>query len=103
MERTISVKMSEELADQIEEYQEDDENRSQAVRRLVRAGLDAEQGVDPEAMSTALILSGITVLVLATGSSVGLTGAAIGAACLAIGLTGTDRIRRKARSLAARE
>lgn len=103
MDRTISVKMSDELAEQIEEYQEEDENRSQAVRRLVRAGLDAEQRADPQAIAAGLIMSGITVLVLSLGGSVGVLGGALGAAALVVGLIGPSYIRRRAQDLLARE
>lgn len=44
MSRVISADVPEKVAEQIEEYQEDDESRSSAIRRLVRAGLDAETG-----------------------------------------------------------
>lgn len=40
MSVTISTKVPEELAERIEEAQEDGENRSACVRRLIRAGLD---------------------------------------------------------------
>jgi hypothetical protein len=46
MTRTISAKLPEDLIEEIEEYQEDDESRSAAVRRLVRAGLEAEDEPD---------------------------------------------------------
>lgn len=51
MTRTISAKLPEDLIEEIEEYQEDDESRSAAVRRLVRAGLDAEDEPEGIAMS----------------------------------------------------
>lgn len=44
MTTTISSKMPEGLVEEIEDFMDDDESRSAAVRRLVRAGLDAQAG-----------------------------------------------------------
>lgn len=43
MDKTISVKVPDELADEIEEYKDEDEGTSGAVRRLIREGLKREK------------------------------------------------------------
>lgn len=48
--RTISAKLPEDLIEEIEEYQEEDESRSAAVRRLIRNGLEPPSQLTPIAM-----------------------------------------------------
>jgi hypothetical protein len=48
MSITISTKVPEELADRIDEAREEGENTSACVRRLIRAGLDADDGDDAQ-------------------------------------------------------
>jgi hypothetical protein len=67
MSVTISTKVPEELAERIEEAQEEGESKSAAVRRLIRAGLDggdAEYHVPPHLyavfMGSVLFLAPIT-------------------------------------------
>ena len=47
--RTISTKVPEELGDRIDEATEEGESTSAAVRRLIRAGLDADDATDAPA------------------------------------------------------
>ena len=43
MDTTISVKVPDEMAEQIDEYKDEDEGTSGAVRRLIREGLKREK------------------------------------------------------------
>jgi hypothetical protein len=43
MSKTIGAEVPDSLAEDIEEYREEDESRSAAIRRLVRTGIEHEQ------------------------------------------------------------
>jgi hypothetical protein len=56
MSPTVGADVSEDLRERIDEYREDNESRSAAVRRLLRAGLDAEEADQLHPASLALVL-----------------------------------------------
>lgn len=105
--RTISVKVPEELADRIEATREKDgegkEPVSTVVRRLIRAGLDAEDR-DPHAVSFPMFLLwvGSVFVAIQYASATGAVGPMGIAAVVAGILLMNERIRSKAVALHAR-
>jgi len=89
MTRTISTKLPEDLIDEIEEYQEDDESRSAAVRRLIRSGLDAERSDRSNPLISGVTTAGIVVAFLSVAGNVSLQVGAV-AALLVIGAVAYD-------------
>lgn len=69
--RTLSTKVHEGTIDDIEKYQEehDIESRSEAIRRLIRAGLEENAGRDKAAIQG--ILTGTMVIAFFSLASVG--------------------------------
>mgnify|MGYP006280250081 CR=1 FL=1 len=70
MSKVISAEVSDELLEEIDaerdgEPPDYDENRSPAVRRLLRAGIEAkEQEERPDALASAFIMSGMVGVLL---------------------------------------
>lgn len=74
MSRVISADVSEDLAAEIEEEQEEGESRSAVVRRLIRAGLDAEQGRETIPVTFLLIWIGTLLIAMQYAQADGLAG-----------------------------
>jgi hypothetical protein len=66
MSKTKSVRISDDLAERIQEATEDGEHESAALRRLLRAGLDAEEKGPGRAISVtgAGVLMGVALFLL---------------------------------------
>jgi hypothetical protein len=93
MSRVISTDVPNELADRIEEEQEDDESRSAAVRRLLRAGLDGECDGICFTTPAALTLPG-WFLVAAAFADVTTTAGYLGLALVLLGVVYQTATRR---------
>ena len=85
MSPVISTDVSEDLADRVEEHQEEGESRSAAIRRLLRAGIEAEEADRFPAAEFALVTSGIVVAALGAGGSLGIVWVGIGLLLAGIG------------------
>ena len=89
MSPTIGADVPESLKDEVDEYRDEDESRSAAVRRLIRRGLDADRSplttplvgiagvvfgtaIEPVAPPELFVGLGIAVLALAGGVERGL-------------------------------
>lgn len=82
MSKVISADVSDDLAERIEEEQEEGESRSATVRRLVRSGLDPQPaGISNLPNRRILIVAGVLLLLIATTPPDPLR--------LALGVTGT--------------
>lgn len=67
MSKVISADVSDDLAERIEEEQEDGESRSATVRRLVRSGLDPQpSSIRSLPNRRILILAGVLLILIAT-------------------------------------
>jgi hypothetical protein len=87
MTRTISAKLPEDLVEEIEEFQEDDESRSAAVRRLVRSGLEAERTNDGlDSITTGMIVAGLVGVILGLNGQIEALSIAFSVAITAVGL-----------------
>jgi hypothetical protein len=87
MSPVISTDVSEDLAERVEEHQEDGESRSAAIRRLLRAGIRAEQGGDFDPLSYGMVTGGIVVAALGAAGNMGIVWAGIGLLVAGIGAT----------------
>lgn len=67
MSRVISTDVPNDLAERIEEAREGDESRSACVRRLIRDGLDSEQGgLSNLPTRRAMMAAGIILILIST-------------------------------------
>jgi hypothetical protein len=65
MSKVISADVSEDLAERIEEEQEEGESRSATVRRLVRSGLDPQpSGIGNLPNRRIMIVAGVLLLLI---------------------------------------
>jgi len=70
MSKTIAAEVSEDLFTEIEEYCEEGESRSAAIRRLIRTGIehankpdeDTDTGTDTDLGNDALLVFGVLLL-----------------------------------------
>lgn len=82
--KTIGSKVPEALSERIEEYEDEhDLNTSQAVRQLVRAGLEAENTAHTVSLPVLLLWAGSLFLTAAYADAGGLIGPAGAVALLA--------------------
>ena len=88
MSPVISTDVSEELAERVEEHQEEGESRSAVIRRLLRAGIDAEEAgkvreFDP--VWTGMVTGGIVVAALGAGGDLGILYVGLGLLVAGVG------------------
>ncbi|WP_156037911.1 hypothetical protein [Haloferax prahovense] len=76
MTTTISAKVSEDLAQRIEDAREDGETRSHAIGRLLRTGLEADPSTTSISLPIVLLWSGTLFLASAYADASGLIGPA---------------------------
>lgn len=88
MSRVISTDVPDDLADRIEEAREGEESRSACVRRLIRDGLDAEQGGFRELPTRRAMMAAGVILILISTSPPEPLDIAIGAGAMVVASIG---------------
>ena len=83
----ISADTSEELAERVEEESEEGESRSATIKRLLRAGIQAENSNEGlRAITTGMIVGGVVGIILALDGQIGPLSIAFSVAITAAGL-----------------
>lgn len=102
MSVTICAKVSQQLADRVDGFADDDESRSSAIGRLLRAGLDRQQSGRTIALGTWLMWVG-SLLFVAAYVDAGTTTGQLGLAAVVLGtVSNRDRVDRARSALDAR-
>jgi hypothetical protein len=95
MKTTISAKVSPELVERLEEAKDDNESRSAAIARYIRAGLDAEQNPHTVTLPLVLLWFGSVSVATQYASASGIVGpAGIGFIIAGLALQNEDIARR---------
>jgi hypothetical protein len=83
----VGTRLSPETKRRLEDYKEEHEvSNSEALRRLVREGLDAEDNIDRGPLTTGLLTAGIIGLIVSAGGNLEPAGTVVAVVTTAIGI-----------------